>query len=176
MMMILNILISAFFFCYRGRGGKFWYFALMAPFIALQIHSIWELVGWLWVLVVMGAFPTNGLLSATHGNKPGRDEGKWFRWMQLGAEAVANDDWFKYGRYYGLLRALPAVPAFFMIGNPFLIALLFHGDIYWLAGRFCGRFRQSRISLYLPFKARQFLFAPVTIAEVLVGGLMGACI
>ena len=180
-MAILNIAIAAFLFCYRGRGGKFWYFAGMIILIGLQATSPWELLAWIWVLVVMGAFPTNGLLSATHGREPTREDHKIFRWMRECAQAVSVDDWFKYGRYYGLLRALPAVPAMVVIGNPFMLALLLHGDIYWLAGRFSDWFVESKLNLKLAsfvslINLRYNLMQPVIVAEVLTGALIGALI
>jgi hypothetical protein len=153
----------------------------MIILIGLQATSPWELLAWIWVLVVMGAFPTNGLLSATHGREPTREDHKIFRWMRECAQAVSVDDWFKYGRYYGLLRALPAVPAMVVIGNPFMLALLLHGDIYWLAGRFSDWFVESKLNLKLAsfvslINLRYNLMQPVIVAEVLTGALIGALI
>jgi hypothetical protein len=69
----------------------------------------------------------------------------------------------------------------FVIGNPYMMALLLHGDIYWLAGRFSDWFLTSKANLWLAsftslINLRYNLMQPVVVAEVLTGALIGGLV
>ena len=189
-MTILNIILSAYLFCQRGRGGRFWYLTIMLALIGAQVHTVVELSAWVWVIVVMGTFPTQCLFSGIHGYPPGRDDSKWFRWMAIGAGYMATLYPFEkgskarnrlFGCLFGVMRALPAMLAIPLLGNPLLALLLFHGFIYYAAGRFSAWFETSHLHLWMTrfMKLNDFrylLCQPVMIAEILTGALIGSLI
>ena len=132
MLTLINMLVSAILFRQRGtviqRG--LW-LAIMTGLAYAYSQDVTQTLLWLWVFVVMGCFPTHVLFSAIHGNLPGRRDHWLFDWMQTIARRFKGK---AVGVVYGAVRALPALPAFILLGKPAMAVLLLHGVVYYLWG------------------------------------------
>lgn len=132
MITLINMIVSAILFRQRGTDAPRWlWLAIMTGLAYAYSQYVTQTLLWLWVFVVMGCFPTHVLFSAIHGIPPGRRDHWLFQWMQ---DIALNFDGKAVGVFYGVVRALPALPAFILLGKPAMAILLLHGAVYYLWG------------------------------------------
>lgn len=120
--------------------------SLSAIFIVLGLQFYAEPVlflAYLWCFYCFRLLPTSSLLSAVHGYKPTRDDGRW-DWMQDLAMMIRGwlpllpINYYAFGIIYGFLRASLAIPAIIVTGNWYFLGFLFIGIFYYIGG-YIGR-------------------------------------
>lgn len=165
-MIIINVLLFAILFHLIGgwipKLPRFIPVGIALFFIYHNHNDIYEFIAYSWIFYCLKLLPTNTLLSAINGKLPSRKDGKW-QWMQklaLGLNPIVIDGHI-IGRYYGYIRALPAIPAIIYLMNPWLLLAFSQGEIYFIAGWL------SRKYLKLNY---------MMIAECVLGAIFGFCL
>lgn len=155
-MIIFNAI--AFAILWRMLGGSFgnpkrWIALCYVGFFLLAQHTIGDAVLYGAIFYVLRILPTNALLSATHGQRPLRPDGRW-NFLQIIAfkicrkidrlnydlggktypKMVFNTGMYGWGMIYGFVRACLALPFIFLVGNYWMCLFLLQGVIYRLAG------------------------------------------
>jgi len=173
-MMILNIIACALISA--ACGGRFntenskvprvisaGAFAIL---LAFQFQGIDYAIGWLLAFAIIRLLPTAGLITAAEDTLPVRN-GSWLRTALYDATMTVwkrlphfMTSWSSWGAVYGVIRTAPILPIAWYLGNPWLCLFVGIGFIYWIIGVVCCKVGKG--------------WQPVTWAEVVVGGLMGA--
>lgn len=131
---ILICIATGIVFAQRGSGmvRALWCvftvalcFAVQPDYITAALYAI--------AFICLGTFPTNGLMSATHGDLPKRADYWAFQWIQWSSSFAKGKT---YGIVYGFYRGLtPAVFALYTLNLPLVFVCYTHGAIYYIAGR-----------------------------------------
>lgn len=138
---IVTPIASSILFRIRGGGlldAPRWAWVAATAALCYFAADNWLFAAcWLWVYLVIGISPTHALFTAIHGNMPIRRDHWLFQWQQEWASFAKGR---LYGVVYGVMRSLPALPAFIIMAAysgsllplaGFVIAL--HGVVYYFA-------------------------------------------
>jgi len=132
----------------RGEGNwpKWSWLAFM--YVCALVITGSPIASWavMYIILAFAVPPTQALLPAVNGNPPGRDDGKWWNWMQVAARwinlrlsmATIPEYWFRFGIIYGIIRGSLTLPGYLFLwgytGNPWVMAVavlqLSQGVIY----------------------------------------------
>lgn len=168
--------ITVFSICSAMIGGRFntttrvipriFPISFVAGAIAASVEfDILPFIVWLYAFAVIRLLPTGGLFQAINNDPPvydgSRIEGIIYRitmklWKLLPDSMTS---WYVWGIIYGFVRTLPVIPAAIYLGVPALYFAPLIGMVYWLSGQMLGNTTKA-----------------VAVAEIVVGGMIGAAV
>lgn len=153
---------------WRGEAGAprwVWYSFMTIMGYVVTFDPYFTLI-WLLFLLGYAMAPWQAMFAAITGVKPGRDDSWAFQWMQTvtynlcgmtSTGLYTQNDWYRFGKVYGAIRALPMMPSIFMFcgytGSLMpLTGLLFlgMGYVYYLGGKTARALNASQLSVAIP--------------------------